>query len=158
MLQVSDYRAHPEFGPQIADRVWNAWWKGAGLQLADVVHHLTEMGDANALPVAFVAHDEEGYAGSAFLIHSDLEERPELCPWVAAVWVEDARRSEGVGTALLKAAAVAAAQIGHPLVYTCCDRSLERFYLASGWTLMERDVGPHALSVLSLDTGAVAKA
>jgi GNAT superfamily N-acetyltransferase len=145
---ISDYRDRQDFGPQIADRVWNAWWKGAGLQLADVAHHLTEMVDERPLPTALVAHDDNGYAGSVFLIDSDLEERPQLTPWIAALWVEEEKRSLGVAKALVREATSAAARLGHDEVFVCCHRDLEPFYAMQDWRILERGVGPHDLSVL----------
>ena len=52
---------------------------------------MIEMADDRPLPMAVVAHSDHGYLGSAFLIHSDMEERPQYSPWVAAVWVEAVR-------------------------------------------------------------------
>lgn len=150
MHQMSDYRDRQDFGPVIADRVWNAWWKDAGLLLSDVTDHLVEMVDDRPLPLAFVAHDDSGYLGSAFLIECDLEERQQYQPWVAAVWVEETARRRGIGRALVAEAARAAASLGYETSYICCHGELEGFYISSGWTLLERDVGPHSLSVFSL--------
>jgi GNAT superfamily N-acetyltransferase len=149
MQQISDYRDHQNFGPTIADRIWNAWWKDAGLHLSDVTHHLTEMVDDRSLPIAFVAHDEGDYLGSAFLIDCDLEERQQYKPWVAAVWVEEAQRKRGIGRSLVEEATKAAAKLGYSVSYICCHRDLEVFYNAFGWSVLERDVGPHKLSILS---------
>lgn len=147
--QVSDYRNHQGFGPTIALRVWNAWWKGAGLHLSDVTRHLEEMIDSRPLPTALVAHDESGYLGSAFLIACDLEEREQYEPWIAAVWVDEGRRKQGVGRSLVEEAARVAGKLGYRVVYICCHQESEAFYQAFGWTVVERNVGAHDLSVLS---------
>jgi GNAT superfamily N-acetyltransferase len=151
MHQVADYRDHQNFGPIIADRIWNAWWKDAGLHLSDITHHLTEMVDDRSLPTALIAHDESGYLGSAFLIDCDLEERQQYKPWVAAVWVEESNRRRGVGKSLVEAAAKTAAALGYRVSYICCHQELEAFYTVFGWSVLERDVGPHKLSVLSFE-------
>jgi hypothetical protein len=41
---------------------------------SDVKRHMI---DGRSLPMALVAHNDHGYLGSAFLIHSDMEERPQ---------------------------------------------------------------------------------
>ena len=148
MRQVADYRDHQNFGPIIADRIWNAWWKDAGLHLADVTHHLTEMVDERALPIALVAHDESGYLGSAFLIECDLEERQQYTPWVAAVWVDEAARIRGVGRELVEKATKVAGDLGYDVTYICCHNELEAFYTGFGWLVIERNIGPNNLSVL----------
>ena len=150
-FHVSDFRQHQHYGPTIADRVWNAWWKHAGRALSDVERHMIEMADDRPLPMALVAHGAEGYLGSAFLIHSDMEERPRLSPWVAALWVEAAARKRGVGRALVAEAAKIAASLGYRAVYLCCRPDLEGFYLRSGWINIEQAVGAKGLSVLKLD-------
>jgi GNAT superfamily N-acetyltransferase len=148
VFQVSDFREQRGYGATIAERVWSAWWKGAGHPLADVERHMGEMAGQNPLPMAVVAHDAGGYLGSAFLIHSDLEARPQYSPWVAAVWVDADKRRRGVGRALVAEAVRNAARLGFAEVYLCCRPEMEGFYTAMGWTVFERAVGAERLSVL----------
>ncbi|KAB0682848.1 GNAT family N-acetyltransferase [Aureimonas leprariae] len=148
MFRISDYRNCRHYGPLIAERVWTAWWQDSGVALVDFTRHVDEMADDRPIPAAFVAHDQDGYAGSAFLIESDLDERPECRPWIAALWVEEGKRGRGIATALLRAAAAGAAELGHETVHLCCRRHLESFYETRGWRVEERGVGPHDLSVL----------
>jgi GNAT superfamily N-acetyltransferase len=150
-FQVSDFREHQRYGPTIADRVWNAWWKKAGLPLSNVESHMIEMAEERPLPMAIVAHDERGYLGSAFLIHSDMEERRQYSPWVAAVWVEASERKRGVGRALVIEGARMAASLGYRAAYICCRPELEMFYLSIGFELVEQGAGANRLSVLKLD-------
>lgn len=150
-FQISDFREHQHYGPTIADRVWNAWWKSAGRPVSDVERHMIEMADDLPLPMAIVAHNEHGYLGSAFLIHSDMEERPQYSPWVAAVWVEAAERKRGVGRAPVAEAAKIAGSLGYREVYICCRPEVERFYLRIGWTVVEQAAGAKRLSVLELE-------
>jgi predicted N-acetyltransferase YhbS len=109
------------------------------------------MADDRPLPMAIVAHNEHGYLGSAFLIHSDMEERPQYSPWVAAVWVEAAERKRGVGRALIGEAAKNAGFLGYRAVYICCQPELEGFYSRIGWKIVEHTAGAKRLSVLELD-------
>ncbi|MEI9926215.1 MAG: GNAT family N-acetyltransferase [Bradyrhizobium sp.] len=54
------------------------------------------------IPLALVAHDGDAFLGTASVIPSDLAERPQLTPWIAAVWVEPQARRHGTGSALVK--------------------------------------------------------
>ena len=150
-FQISDFRNHQHYGSTIADRVWNAWWKNAGLPLSDVERHMIEMADDRPLPMALVAHSASGYLGSAFLIRSDMEERPQYSPWVAAVWVEASERKRGVGRALVVEGARIAYSLGYRAAYICCRPELEKFYLRIGCRLAEQAAGAKHLSVLKLD-------
>ena len=104
-LCVSDLRQRPEFFDTVADRVWRASWKENGYPLAYISGRLGENINAEPLPIALVAHDGEKFLGTASVIASDLDERPQLTPWAAAVWVEPHARSRGVGGALVGRAA-----------------------------------------------------
>jgi predicted N-acetyltransferase YhbS len=153
-FQISDFREQQRYGAIIADRVWNAWWRNAGRSVSDVERHVVEMAHDHPLPMAVVAHDDHGYLGSAFLIHSDMEERPQYSPWVAAVWVEAAERRRGVGRALIAEAAKIAGSLGYRVVYICCRQELEGFYSRIGWQVVEQDAGAKRLSILKLDLAA----
>ena len=150
-FQISDFREQQRYGAIIADRVWNAWWRKAGRPVSDVERHVVEMARDHPLPMAVVAHNDHGYLGSAFLIHSDMEERPQYSPWVAAVWVEAAERRRGVGRGLIAEAAKIAGSLGYQVVYICCRRELEEFYSRIGWEIIEQNVSAKRLSVLKLD-------
>jgi GNAT superfamily N-acetyltransferase len=150
-FQISNFREQQRYGAIIADRVWNAWWRNAGRSVSDVERRVEEMAQDHPLPMAVVAHNDHGYLGSAFLIHSDMEERPQYSPWVAAVWVEAAERRRGVGRALIAEAAKMAGSLGCRTAYICCQPDLEGFYSRISWQVVEQAAGAKRLSVLKLD-------
>src|SRR5690348_1296013 len=89
---ISDLRQQPEFFDSVADRIWRAWWEPNGDPLDTVRGRLAENMQHAPIPMALVAHDGRTFLGTASLIASDLDKRPELTPWVAAVWVEVSAR------------------------------------------------------------------
>jgi GNAT superfamily N-acetyltransferase len=99
------------------------------------------------IPLALVAHDSSTFLGTASVIASDLDERPEFTPWVAAVWVDVSARGRGVGAVLVDAAARACFALGFQRAYRCARVRMTGFYQRLGWTLIERRVGPHQLNV-----------
>jgi GNAT superfamily N-acetyltransferase len=147
---ISDLRQQPQFCATVAERIWRAWWEEAGHLLAEVEGHMGEMLDDSALPFGLVAHQGDTYLGSALVIASDLEERPQFSPWVAAVWVEPDHRKRGIGAALVQAGADAAFKLGHKTAYLCAEQKVAPFYQALGWQRLEDNVGEHALTVLTL--------
>jgi GNAT superfamily N-acetyltransferase len=144
---ISDLRQRPEFFDTVADRIWQAWWEPSGRPLAHVTERLKENLRNTPIPLALVAHDGSIFLGTASLIASDLDERPELTPWVAAVWVEESARNRGIGAALVDAAAHACFMLGFPRAYLCARVRMTGFYERLGWTLIDRRVGPHQLNV-----------
>jgi GNAT superfamily N-acetyltransferase len=148
---ISDLRRRPEFFDTVADRIWRASWKGNGTPLAYITGRLTENLNDEPLPIALVAHDGEKFLGTASVIASDLEERPQFTPWVAAVWVEPHARSRGVGAALVGRAARDCFALGIARAYLCARPALTSFYEPLGWIPIERDVGEHGLTVFIQD-------
>jgi N-acetylglutamate synthase-like GNAT family acetyltransferase len=155
---ISDLRQRPEFFDEVADRIWQAWWKADGHPLDYICGRLQENLDAAPIPFALVAHQGSAFLGTASVIASDLPERPHLAPWVAAVWVEPQARRRGVGAALVDRAARDCFALGVRRAYLCARPQRSGFYQRLGWTPIERDVGPHQLGVFIRDADAAADA
>src|SRR5262245_64061953 len=86
---ISDLRRRPQFFDVVADRIWQAWWQPKGFPREHIVKGLTANMADTPIPFALVAHEGERFLGTSSVIASDLEERPQLTPWVAAVWVDE---------------------------------------------------------------------
>jgi GNAT superfamily N-acetyltransferase len=151
---ISDLRERPEFFDTVADRIWRFSWKDAGTPLDYISGRLLENLNAEPIPIALVAHAGAEFLGTASVIASDLEERPQLTPWVAAVWVEPHARSRGVGSALVERAARDCFALGIARAYLCARPARSGFYERLGWIPIETDVGKHGLTVFIRDATA----
>lgn len=151
---ISDLRQWPKFFDTVADRIWQAWWLPNGYPLDYISTRLRENMEATPIPFALVAHDGEKFLGTSSVIASDLEERPQLSPWIAAVWVEEDARRRGIGAALVNRAAQDCFALGVSRAYLCARPRMTGFYEALGWTVVERKVGPHHLSVFIRDANS----
>jgi GNAT superfamily N-acetyltransferase len=148
---ISDLRQRPEFFDTVAERIWRAWWKPDGHPLDHIQGRLRENLSAAPIPLALVAHDGEAFLGMASVIASDLAERPQFTPWVAAVWVDPPARQRGVGAALVNRAARDCFALGVSRAYLCARPQRSGYYEKLGWTSIEREVGHHRMSVLIRD-------
>jgi GNAT superfamily N-acetyltransferase len=148
---ISDLRQRPEFFDIVADRIWRAWWKDSGHPLDYISGRLRENLNAEPIPIALVAHDGAAFLGTASVIASDLKERPQYTPWVAAVWVEPRHRSRGTGAALVERATRDCFALGVSRAYLCARPARSGFYERLGWIPIERDVGEHGLTVFIRD-------
>jgi GNAT superfamily N-acetyltransferase len=148
---IADLRQCPEFFDAVADRIWQAWWKPYGHPLAYISGRLRENMEPGPIPLALVAREDGCFLGTASVIASDLPERPQLTPWVAAVWVEPQARRRGVGAALVDRAAQACFALGIGRAYLCARPERGDFYQRLGWTRIERDVGAVHLDVFIRD-------
>jgi GNAT superfamily N-acetyltransferase len=151
---ISDLRQRPEFFDTVADRIWQAWWKADGHPLDYIIGRLRENLNAAPIPLALVAHEGPAFLGTASVIASDLAERPQLTPWVAAVWVDPQARQRGVGAALVDRAAQDCFAMDIGRVYLCARPERSSFYEGLGWTPIERNVGRHRLGVFIRDASA----
>lgn len=78
---VVDLRERPEFASIIADRVWRAWWEPKGYTIAFVENLVQQHLNVEPVPLALVAHDGGTFLGTASVIASELDERPQYTPW-----------------------------------------------------------------------------
>jgi GNAT superfamily N-acetyltransferase len=148
---ISDLRQRPEFFDTVADRIWRASWKESGTPLEYISGRLCENMNAEPIPIALVAHNGAEFLGTASVIASDLEERPQLTPWIAAVWVEPQVRVRGIAGALVERATRDCFALGIARAYLCARPALSSFYKRLGWIPIERDVGEHGLTVFIRD-------
>lgn len=139
---ILDLRDAPSFADIVADRVWRAWWKDEGVPLAALKARLSEsLGPSRAaIPTSFVACQGMEFLGTVALIASDVDERPGLTPWVAALWVEEPARALGIGQALLTHASDVAFAAGHARLYLCATAANAPYYARRGWKRIEHDV------------------
>lgn len=144
---VTELRHRPDFAPAVADRVWRAWWEPKGSPLGPIADFVRGAAEGVSIPSALVAHDGDGYLGSALLIASDLDSRPQYAPWVAAVWVEPVHRRRGVGAALVGAGAALAGRMGFAPAYLCALPRHHGFYRALGRRPVVADADADGLAV-----------
>ncbi|MBI1218329.1 MAG: GNAT family N-acetyltransferase [Rhodobacteraceae bacterium] len=140
-LAITELRTAAAFAETVSDRIWRAWWQEDGFPLSHIADRVAASLTTTGLPLSLVAHRGGRFLGTASLIPSDLDARPQLSPWVAAVWVEPDHRNTGIGTALVQAAADLAFARGFGPVYLCATPANSGFYQRIGWTLIESGVG-----------------
>tara|TARA_R110002020_G_scaffold215074_1_gene422192 strand:- start:1598 stop:2083 length:486 start_codon:yes stop_codon:yes gene_type:complete len=146
-LQILNLREAPQFIPDIADRLWHAWWRHDGHPPSAVVDALNEVVAAADFPFTLVALQDGAFAGTVTAIASDLDERPELGPWIAALWVEPACRGTGIARTLVEQATATMFAQGHRHVYLYAMPQLQPFYLGMGWNLREERFGKMGIDI-----------
>jgi N-acetylglutamate synthase-like GNAT family acetyltransferase len=90
----------------------------------------------HAIPKTFVALENDQIVGTASLVEDDMPTRPELTPWLAAVYVLPEFRHRGIGLALVKAAMREAEALGVERLYLFTPDRV-RFYNRLGWKVIE---------------------
>jgi len=153
-VTISNLSDRPEFFDTVADRIWRAWWQPHGVPLAYISGRLQEARTAAPMPRAFVAHAGPTFAGTASVIASDLDERPQYSPWVAAVWIEPQFRSQRLGRRLIAHAADHAFSVGVSRVFLTARPARRSLYEDLGWDVVEEGVSHLQLTIFSRDAPA----
>ncbi|KKC39878.1 hypothetical protein WH87_04340 [Devosia epidermidihirudinis] len=153
---IRNLRDAPEHTADVADRIWQAWWRPAGAALEDVNAALADVVAAEAFPFTLVSVTEGVFSGTVTAVASDLDARPDLGPWIAALWVEPDCRGQGIAEALAAAALERLVELGYDLVYLCAKPKMRAYYATRGWQVQEQDVGTDGLDVFVRHLGTTA--
>lgn len=136
-----DYLAdHPEVLSTLARWHHQEW---ASLRPGDSVEarvaRLKGWCGRDSIPLTFVAISNSELLGSASLIEHDMDNRLELSPWLAGVFVRPESRKQGIGVALVRCVTEKAHALHVSKLYLYTLRN-EPFYLSLGWSWEERTV------------------
>ena len=135
---------------------WEAFFQARGRPFEDVLAEAqATAASPPPLPRTLVLLADGEPVGTASLVAHDLEERPELTPWLAGVVVLPNARGQGHATRLVVAveAEAVAAAISTLWLYT---RTAERLYARAGWRTTEtiqHNGRPYALMRRTLAAG-----
>ena len=99
----------PDLVPRVADWLWQAFWKDSGKPYEQLLAAARKSAMGTAMPCTFVLLCDGQPVGTASLVAHDLDERPDLSPWLAGVFVEPHARHQGFATRLIAAVEQAAA-------------------------------------------------
>jgi GNAT superfamily N-acetyltransferase len=80
----------------------------------------------------FILFDEDRPVGTAALIRTDLETRPDLTPWLAGLYVEPAFRGRGYATALIRRVEAFGQAASVPVLWLYTSTA-EALYARLGW-------------------------
>lgn len=132
--------AHPEAIPRLAGWHHAEWgFLHPSGTVHDAAAELRGHLDPGRIPTTVVALVGDEVIGSASLVEHDLPERPDLGPWLASLYVEQAHRRQGIGAALAERVVEEAGRLGVPTLYLFTFDQ-EAYYAHNGW----RRIGPEA--------------
>ena len=98
---------------------------------------LEEQCGRGGVPSVVVALEDGELCGSAMLVASDMDSRPDLTPWLAGVYVVAACRGRGYGSALVRRIEEEVSRSGIRTLYLYTPDAMD-FYERLGWARGER--------------------
>lgn len=151
-MNIINLAAEPEHIPTLATWHQREWAHlNPGGTLEKRMDKMQRYLDDGLVPSTFVCKYDGQLAGSAAIVESDIDSRPELTPWLASVFVAPAFRRRGLGSELVKHAMRQAALAGIRSLYLFTpDRAA--FYQKLGWqTVSKEDYRGCAVTVMQVD-------
>lgn len=128
-MNILPLYAAPQFADRVTDWIWQAF--GDGLPRAFFQSIVDHSQTPDALPLTFIAVDGDNLLGTVGLWRCDLISRQDLYPWLAALYVDEAARGQGLAGQLQRHVIAYAAQAGFTELHlwsACRD-----FYECYGW-------------------------
>lgn len=132
-LQVGLLADYPEHVATVAGWIYEQWLRGRpGMSLAFAEAKFHGHLQRDRIPTTLIALAEGVPIATASIYVDDLEERRDLGPWLAAVYVAPPWRRRGVGRRVVGATEVVARQLAIPQLFLFTPDQ-EHFYAQLGW-------------------------
>ncbi len=127
-----------EFIAELAE-LHHAEWKHLNpwLTLEGRAEAIAEATGREGIPSIFIAMSGSQLVGSAGLIQNDMNTKPDLAPWLAAVYVKEGFRNQGIATELI-ARCEDEAVCSNANTWYLYTEFASGFYQKLGWRHMER--------------------
>jgi GNAT superfamily N-acetyltransferase len=131
-LRIQPIEAVPLNLQTHCDWIWREW----GHELFPTYEHMLAEWRAgfgrDSLPQMLSATRGGAAVGVVGLAQEDFAGRPDLSPWLVALYVHPDHRGEGIGSALVRACEAEAARRHIETLYLCTD-SAAGLYRGLGW-------------------------
>ncbi len=112
----------PELTGTVAGWIYREFWQGrGGYDLATLEKLLGDAVDPDLIPLSLLAEKDGVPVGTVNLIGHDHSKRPELTPWLAALFVVREFRGMGIGSALVERLLSEAGRLGVERLYLGAD-------------------------------------
>jgi GNAT superfamily N-acetyltransferase len=122
--------------PVVAGWLWDAFWHHSGKPFAQLLDVVKNQPRHCRMPKTFILLADTEPLGTASLVAHDLDERPDLTPWLAGMLITPQARGRGYAACLINAVEqeARAALISTLWLYT---NTAERVYARAGWQTCE---------------------
>ena len=136
MQEIVRIAERPDLVPMVAKWLWDEWHLDAGDSLEATRDAVAASVSPSGPPQTFVLLVDNRPVGTASLVAHDLDERPNLTPWLAGVFVIPEARGRGHVIHLIQAVEVACRSAGVGTVWLHTTDA-ERVYARAGWHTVE---------------------
>ncbi len=131
---------HKHLIPEIAELHQREWEHlNPALTVEKRIASINQAATTQGIPSIFIALEHSEFCGSAALVQQGLETHPELSPWLAAVYVKENWRKQGIATSLVRHCEREAKLAGIKKLYLYTEFATQ-LYAGLGWKVLERRI------------------
>ncbi len=94
--------------------------------------------DNALIPSTYIALENNTLLGSAAIVEHDMDNKPELSPWLASVYVDKEYRYQGIGSKLVKHVINIARKANVTELFLFTTQQAE-FYSKLGWNKLQSE-------------------
>ena len=134
IINLKDAPGHLETLATWHQQEWS--YLNPGQTLSDRIVKMQKYLNTDFVPSTYIAIDEH-LLGSAAIVAHDMDDRPELSPWLASVFVTPEHRRKGIGAQLVKHVVAQASQHGLRDLFLYTPDQM-KFYEKLGWHCLEQ--------------------
>jgi ribosomal protein S18 acetylase RimI-like enzyme len=151
MIEIVSLADRPEFSTLVAKWGWEAWGRKSGRTFETDLARTQALAAEAGFEKTFVLLEAEAPVAMASLVREDLEDRPDLTPWLAGVYVEPEFRGRGYAVRVVREVekAAAAQSVRTLWLYT---RTAPGLYRKLGWEDVEEIERPSGRSIIMRTT------
>jgi predicted N-acetyltransferase YhbS len=143
MSKIKNFLDCPEALPTIAGWIHKEFWSDKPGHSVESMLARISNGQRNSLPIGLAIFEGALPFGTVSLIEADLDERQDLSPWLAALYVVPEARSKGFGQLLVESCVSEAQRCGFPALYLYT--TIPSFYERLGWHVLGSASGSAAI-------------
>ncbi len=136
MRRIVTTAERPDLAPVVASWLWDSFARARGRSFEETLEAVQASVTASLMPRTFVLLVDGRPVGTASLAEQDLEARPDLTPWLAAVFVEPESRGRGLAADLIAAVEDECRKRSIPTLWLY-TRTAENVYTRAGWRKVE---------------------
>ncbi len=151
-MKIIDLAQAPQHIPTIARWHFDEWgYLNPGKTLEYRIERMQRYIADNPIPSMLIAVDGDEVLGTAALVEADMDNHPELTPWLASVYIRADQRGRGLGRQLVQALMDFAGrqQLPHLYLFTPDQAG---FYQKLGWRpLAQESYRDTPVTIMQLD-------
>ncbi|MBB6521218.1 GNAT family N-acetyltransferase [Pseudoteredinibacter isoporae] len=137
-MNIEPLADHKHLIPEIAELHQSEWEHlNPAVTIEKRIASINRAATPQGIPSIFIALEDSEFCGSAALVQQDLETHPELSPWLAAVYVKENWRKQGIATSLVQHCEREAQLAGIKKLYLYTEFATQ-LYASLGWKVLER--------------------